>query len=243
MAAAAAIGLSTLQPLDVRVLLGGPDIDLMIACGKVKSLLFAFMGMGAVGLCPNFRQARERGNLEVFESSEYLVLAGLEAAARDVPYMPTRSGLATDVLNRVNTPYREIACVFTNEPLVAVPALYIDIAVLHVNEADRRGNCMIYGDVFGDYLLARAAPRRVWVTAERVVDELPPVDRRPQGTFISRLLVAGVIHAPGGSDFTPTYPDRLRDSAAMADYQKNACGEGWSHNYAIDLLARVKGAV
>jgi glutaconate CoA-transferase subunit A len=126
--------------------------------------------------------------------------------------------------------------------LVAVPALHVDVAVLHVNEADRRGNCMIYGDVFGDYLLARAAPRRVWVTAERVLDELAPIDTRLQGTFISRLLVAGVIHAPGGSDFTSIFPDRVGDSAAMAQYQKSACDEDWLHNYATDLLDRVTEA-
>ena len=241
MAAAAAIGLSDLGPRDVRVLLGGPEVDLLIGRGKVASLLFAFMGLGSLGLCPNLRRAREQGELSIYESSEYLVLAGLEAAARDVPYLPTRSGLGTDVLNRPNTPYRQISCVFTGEPLVAVPALDIDVAVIHVNEADKRGNCVIYGDIFGDYLLARAAARRVWVTAERLVEELQPIDTRPQGTFISRLLVAGVISAPGGSDFTATYPERLGDMQAMAEYQQNACDDAWLLAYASNLMKRVKG--
>lgn len=242
MAAAAAIGLADLAPLDVRVLLGGPDVDLMIGLGKVQSLLFAFMGMGTAGLCPNFRQRRESGQLEVFESSEYLVLAGLEAAARDIPFMPTRSGLGTDVVNRSNTPYRVTECMFTGQRLVAVPAINVDLAILHVNEADRRGNCLVYGDIFGDYLLARAAPRKVWVTAERIVDELPPLDARMSGTFVSRLLVAGVVHAPGGSDFTAAFPDRMEDGQALRAYQQNATDREWLASYARDLTKRVEGA-
>jgi glutaconate CoA-transferase subunit A len=242
LAAAAAIGLATGDPLDVRVLLGGPEVDLLIGRGRVRSLLFAFMGMGPSGLCPNFRRAREEDTgLEAFESSESLVLAGLTAAARDLPFVPVRAGLGTDVLTRPNTPYRTITCPFTGDPLVAVPAINVDLAVLHVNVADVRGNCLVYGDIFGDYLLARAANKKVWVTAEQVVDELPPIGRRPHNTFLSRLMVAGVIPAPGGSCFTSTFPDRMADDMGLLDYQRNATDPVWLERYCRDLLKRVEG--
>jgi len=230
MAAVAAIARSDLGPFDLDVFLGGPDVDLLIGYGKVRRLKFAFMGIGPLGLLPNFRAARESGGLEVVESSEYLILAGYEAAAHSVPFMPTRSGLGTDVLTRPNTPYREIACPLTGEPLVAVPASKIDIAIVHVNVADRRGNCLVYGDPFVDELLSRAAGS-VWVTAESVVDRLPPLDERPAHTFISRVWVAGVVEAPGGAGFTGTYPVSLVDLDAAADYQAHALDPRWRDGY------------
>jgi glutaconate CoA-transferase subunit A len=231
MAAAAAIGLSSVEPLDLCVLLGGPEVDVLIGMGKVRRLHFAFVGLGPIGLAPNFRRARENGGLEVIEASEYLILAGLEAAARGVPFLPTRSGLGTDILTRSNTPYREFACPLTGQPLVAVPALDIDVAVFHVNIADRLGNCLIFGEVFADHLLARAA-KRVWVTAERVVDELPALDSRPAATFISRIWVSGVVVAPDGAGFTGVFPDRPQDLAAAAAYRRSATDGVWLASFA-----------
>lgn len=231
MAAACAIASSDIEPKDYTVLLGGPELDVLVATKKVRRLEFAFMGLGPLGLLPNFRAEREAGNLDVIEASEYLVIAGLEAAARGVPFMPTKSGLGTDVLTRPNCPYREFDCPLTGERLVAVPAASIDVAIVHVNVADSRGNALIFGDAFIDPLLVRAA-RRVWLTAERVVDRLPSMDERPAAMLLSRIWVHGVIEAPAGGGFTEVFPDHPWDRAAAADYQQHSSDPDWMAAFA-----------
>lgn len=236
MAAAAAIGRSGVAPKTLMALLGGPDVDLLIAMGKVRDLLFAYVGLDWIGLAPNFRLARESGRLRVTESSEYLFLSGLEASARGVPFLPSVSGLGTDLLTRPNTPYRTFICPLTGRTLVAAPAIRPDVAIVHVNVADRRGNATIYGEAFADVLLARAA-KRVWLTAETVLDELPPIDDRPAGFFIPRVLVAGVVEAPGGADFTGIYPDYPSDPLAAEAYRDNAVDADWLAAYAERVSA------
>lgn len=230
LSAAAAVGLSDIAAKDVFALLGGPEIDLLIGRDKVRSLLFAYVGMDSVGLAPNFRRAREGGHLAVTESSEYLVLAGLEASARGVPFIPTHSGLGTDVLTRSNTPYKTFACPITGQTLVASPALRADIGVIHVNVADVRGNSVIYGEAFADLLISRAV-RSLWITAEKVVDELPPIDNRPAGFFIPRLFVAGVVESPGGAGFTGIFPDYDTDIEAAEEYRDNATRSEWLQEF------------
>lgn len=237
MAAAAAIACSNVEPRSIQALLGGPEVDMLIGCDKVRDLHFAYVGLDSVGLAPNFRARRESGSLEVVEGSEYLVLAGLEASARGVPFLPTHSGLGTDVLTRPNSPYRTFSCPLTGQLLVAVPAMRPDVAVLHVNIADRRGNAVINGEVFADFLLARAA-RRVWLTTEVLVDVLPPIDQRPHGSFIPRLFVSGVVLSPGGADFTGTFPDYPIDYLAAEAYRDNATDDAWLREYASRLLAK-----
>ena len=237
MSAAAAIGISDVPSKSVKSLLGGAEVDLLIGTGKVRDLHFAFIGMDSVGLAPNFRKARESGALPIVEGSEYLVLAALEASARGVSFLPTKSGLGTDILTRPGTPYKVFDCPLTGEKLVAAPAMRPDLAVIHVNVADRRGNAVIYGEIFADYLLARAAAA-VWVTAETVVDELPPMDQRPHGTFISRLFVEGVIESPGGADFTGIYPEYPIDIARAEAYRDNATTASWLRDYASELVKR-----
>lgn len=239
MSAAAAVGLSDVSARSLCSLLGGPEVDLLIGCGKVRDLHFAYVGLDSIGLAPNFRKARESGSLDVIESSEYLVLAGLEASARGVPFLPTHSGLGTDVLTRPNSPYRTFPCPLTGETLVAAPAMRPEVAVVHVNVADRRGNAVIHGEVFADFLLARAA-QRVWLTTETLVDVLPPLDQRLHGAFIPRLFVDGVVLSPGGADFTGIFPDYPVDHEAAIEYRDNATDEIWLRAYAERTVAHLQ---
>jgi glutaconate CoA-transferase, subunit A len=93
LAAAAALGLSALPPRKLFALLGGPEVDLLIGMGKAAELMFAYVGMDAIGLAPNFRRAREQGSLSVTETSEYLFLAGARGVGsrRAVPANPVWS--------------------------------------------------------------------------------------------------------------------------------------------------------
>ena len=233
MTAARRIAASAIGPRTVVSMLGGPETDLLIGAGKVDRLLFAFVGFDAYGLAPNFRAARESAALEVVEYSEGTMLAAYDAGARALPFLPTRFGLGTAITRTPNAPFREFDCPLTGERLLAVPALEPDLAVVHVNVADRAGNALIHGDAYADPLLVRAA-RRTVLTAERVVDALPrelPPEAGGRSTFVSRLWVHGVIEAPGGAGMTAMFPDYPLDLEAVMRYQRMAADADWLRTF------------
>ena len=225
IAAAAAIARSDLSNLDIASFLGGPEVDLLIGMGKVRRLHFAFVGFDAFGLAPNFRAARQRGELEIVEYSEGLMMTAYEAAAKRLPFLPSRFGLGTDIVGTPTSVFRQFSCPLTGEQLLAVPPLAPDVAIVHVNEADEMGNALIHSDAFADMLMVQAASR-VILTAERIVDEIPG-ERRARSTFISRLWVDEVIEAPGGGGFSAVFPDYRFDLPKLLDYQKNATDRAW----------------
>ncbi len=113
------------------------------------------VGLEARGLSPHARRVMESGTVEFVEWTNYALAVRLKAAAMGLPFLPTRSMLGTDTFRK--SAAREIACPFTGQRLVALPALYPDVAVIHVHEADRYGNCRIRGTTVADLDLARAA--------------------------------------------------------------------------------------
>lgn len=229
MAAAAAIARSALTDLDLVSFLGGPEVDLLIGLGRARQLECAFVGFDAYGLAPCFRAAREAGTLRLVEYSEATMLAAFEAGAKNLPFLPTRFALGTDIVGTPTSPFKTIACPFTGETLLAVPALRPDVAVVHVNVADRAGNAVIHSDAYADGLLARAA-RRTILTAEKVVDDLPS-DQSRRCAFISRLWVDGVIEAPRGAGMTAMFPEYRFDLPKVLEYQKNACNRAWLEDF------------
>lgn len=232
VAAAAAIARSDLEALDVASFLGGPEVDLLIGMGKVRRLHYAFVGFDAFGLAPNFRLARQRAEIEAVEYSEGLMMTAYEAAAKRLPFLPTRFGLGTDLVATPTSVLREFSCPLTGEPLIAVPPLAPDIAIVHVNEADEMGNAVIHGDAFADTLLVQAAARVV-LTAERIVDRISDA-RRGRSTFISRLWVTDVVEAPGGGGFSAVFPDYRFDLPRVFDYQKNATDRKWLARHIVE---------
>jgi glutaconate CoA-transferase subunit A len=219
---------------DLRLVcfLAGPEADLLIGLKKVASVHFAFFGFDGLGLAPNFRRARQSGDLTATEGSEGMFLASVEAGARGVPFHPCHSGLAGDIVALPGSPYRRFTCPVTGRDLVAAPAVNPEVFFLHVNMADRHGNLVISGDPFLDALLARASGS-VFATAERIVDELPR-DLTQHDTVISRVWVSGVCWAPGGTGFTGCYPDRVLDWHAGLEYQQRCGDPGWLEQYAAE---------
>jgi glutaconate CoA-transferase subunit A len=116
-------------------------------------------------------------------------------------------------LRTVVSPYDD------EEELVAVPALRLDAALVHVNRADARGSGQILGpDPFFDDLFLGAADRR-FVTTERIVDTDRFSSEGPLQTMcISRLLTDGVVETPGGAHFTACVPDYGRDEGFQKEY-------------------------
>jgi glutaconate CoA-transferase subunit A len=153
------------------------------------------IGLEARGLSPHARRVMESGTVAFTEWSNYTLALRFKAAAMGLPFLPARSLLGTDTLR--HSAACVIACPFTGERLAAVPALYPDVAAIHVHEADRFGNCRIRGTTVADLDLARAAKRLI-VTCERLVSN-DEIRTDPSRTVIPFYCVDAVCEVPFGS--------------------------------------------
>lgn len=225
MVAAIALGGSTVEDLHLSCFLAGPEADLLIGLGKVASIECAHFAFDVLGLAPNFRRAREAGGLDAIEHTEGNFVMGAEAGAHGVPFAPSRSGLATDVIRLDNTPYREFSCPLTGERMIAVPAIRPDVHFIQASLADRQGNVVIHGDPYCDALLARGS-RTVFVTVDRIVDVLPQTLSQ-RDTVISRVWVKGVAEVVRGCGFTACFPDWPIHYRAAHEYQRHATDPQW----------------
>jgi glutaconate CoA-transferase, subunit A len=153
------------------------------------------VGLEARGLSPHARRVMESGEVEFTEWTNYTLAVRFKAAAMGLPFLPARSMLGTDTFRR--SAARVISCPFTGERLVAVPALWPDVAAIHVHEADRHGNCRILGTTVADLDLARAAKKLI-ITCERLIPE-DEIRRDPSRTVIPFFCVDAVCEVPYGS--------------------------------------------
>jgi glutaconate CoA-transferase subunit A len=201
---------------------GGPDVGLLCAAGKVRKLVFGFVSLDSIPLDPLFRAARQQGRIEVAEFDEGMVQLGLQAAATRLPFLPTRAGLGSLVMD-TNPGLRTIVDPYEGEELVAMPALRLDAALVHMNQADAKGNAQFLGpDPYFDDLFCAAADE-AYVSCERIVptDELTKA-AHPATIVISRMLVTGVVEAPHGAHFTSCVPDYPRDETFQRAYVEAA---------------------
>lgn len=229
MAFVRAILRSDLRDLTV-VSWGGADVGLLLRAGKVRKLVYAFVSLDSVPLEPNFQRARQSGSIpEVVELDEGMFQTGLRAAAQRLPFLPARAGLGSDVLvnnswiRTVTSPYPDTEG--RHEELVAVPALHLDVALVHLNRADKHGNATYLGpDPYFDDLFAMAA-ERTFLSVERIVDTAGlTVDTPVQRLLLSRMLVSGVVETPNGAHFTTCTPDYERDERFQKAYAAAAGG-------------------
>jgi acyl CoA:acetate/3-ketoacid CoA transferase alpha subunit len=231
MALVRAILRSDLRDLTI-VSHGGPDLGLLCAAGKVRRAVYAFVSLDSIPLEPHFRAARQSGAIEDEPYDEGLFHLGLQAAAWRVPFLPSRVGLGSDLLRDNHRLTTFPSPVGSPEPLVAVPAFTLDATLCHLNRADRRGNAVYLGpDVYWDDLMLQAAPTGGrFISCERLVDT---ADLAAEGCLhqmrISRMMVDGVVEAPGGAHFTLCEPDYPRDEALQRAYAASARSpEAWA---------------
>jgi glutaconate CoA-transferase subunit A len=201
---------------------GGPDVGLLCAAGKVRKLVYGFVSLDSIPLEPHFRAARQAGAIpELVELDEGMLQWGLYAASLRLPFLPTRAGLGSDVMT-VNPSLRTVRSPYEDgEELVAVPALVLDAALVHLNRADQRGSGQFLGPdlYFDDLFLAAAAPGRRFLSCERVVATEDLLAEGSAHTLrVQRSTVDGVIEAPGGAHFTTCEPDYGRDEAFQREY-------------------------
>ncbi|MYS08555.1 acyl CoA--acetate/3-ketoacid CoA transferase subunit alpha [Streptomyces sp. SID6041] len=202
---------------------GGPDVGLLAAAGRIRTLVAAFATLDSVPLEPHFGAARQRGSLELVELDEAMVMWGLTAAVHRLPFMPIRAGIASDVM-RVNPTLRTVTSPYEDrEELVAVPALRLDAALVHVNRADVHGNGQYLGpDPYFDDLFCEAADT-AYVSCERLVETADLLkDAAPQSLLLKRAFVDGVVETPNGAHFTSCAADYDRDEAFQRAYVRAA---------------------
>jgi glutaconate CoA-transferase subunit A len=209
---------------------GGPDVGLLAAYGRIRRLVTGFVSLDSIPLEPHFRRARQEGTLELTEVDEGMLYWGLLAAANRLPFLPIRAGLGSDVL-RVNPSLRTVRSPYDDaEELVAMPALRLDAAIVHLNRADRYGNGQYLGpDPYFDDLFCQAATRR-YLTCERLVDTKELLaGGPPQSLLVNRMMVDGVVETPRGAHFTSCVPDYDRDEAFQRAYARAAADpDEWS---------------
>jgi glutaconate CoA-transferase, subunit A len=224
MALVRAILRSRLRDLTL-VSYGGPDVGLLCAAGRVRRVVYGFVSLDTIPLEPHFRAARESAGVDVLELDEGMLQVGLRAAAHRLPFLPIRAGLGSAVLETaggkelrtVRSPYDD------GEELVAMPALRLDAALVHLNRADRRGNAQYLGpDPYFDDLFCMAASRR-FVSCEQVVETAElTASAAPQSLLLNRSMVDGVVETPRGAHFTSCVPDYDRDEAFQRAYAEAA---------------------
>lgn len=230
-----AIARSDLTDLTI-VSYGGPDVGILCALGKVRRVVYGFVSLDSIPLEPHFRAARQAGTVQATEYDEGMFYWGLYAAANRLPFLPTRAGLGSSVMD-VNPDLRTVVDPYGGEELVAMPALHLDAALVHLNRADDRGNAQYLGpDLYFDDLFLLAAQQR-FVSAERIVptEQLlapdPDIGITPSlhTLRINRSMVDGVVAAPNGAHFTSCVPDYDRDESFQRAYAATAKDpEAWA---------------
>lgn len=209
---------------------GGPDVGILCATGQAKKVIFAFVSLDSIPLEAHFRNARQSGSIEAVEYDEGMFQWGLYAAAQRMPFLPCRAGLGSDVM-RVNPQLKTVRSPYEDrEEFVAMPALNMDLALIHMNRADKAGNGQYLNvDPYFDDLFAMAAPK-CFMSCEQLIDTTEFLKHGPQQSLkINRMMTAGVITTPGGAHFTECPPDYGRDEAFQREYAASAkTPEAWS---------------
>jgi glutaconate CoA-transferase, subunit A len=196
----------------------GVDVDLLVGAGAVRVLEESYVGYEQdFGLAPAYRRAAESGTLVLRETCCYTLLQQLRAAEYGIPFMPVRGILGTGI-HRLHPEYGEIRCPFTNQRLVAVPALAPDVALIHGLLADRRGNVHLARPLVLDERFTFAS-RKVVVTVERIASQSEVAEA---GVVLPYFVVTAVVEAPYGAHPTSCYPHYTYDRAHLGEWVKAA---------------------
>ncbi len=172
------------------------ESDVLLAAGLVKEMDYTYIGLELYGISHVIRREIDAGRVEkIVEWSNGALVWRFKAAAMGVPFIPVRSMLGTDTFNY--SAGKLVECPFTGDPIALVPALILDVGIIHVHRADKYGNCQIDGITGFAYEMSRASKTLI-VSAEEIIPT-EQIRRQPDRTIIPYYLVDAVVHAPFGS--------------------------------------------
>ena len=197
---------------DLTLARATPDLiyDQMVAAGCAKKVIYSYIGNPGVGSLRIIRTELEAGRLDFEEYSHFGMISRLQAGAAGLPFMPMNQTAAT-ALEQANPLYRRVTDPYSGREVVVVPALNPDVAIIHVQRCDERGNAHIWG-IIGEQKEAAFAARRVILTAEEIVPE-EVIRSDPNRTLIPEFVVSAVCHVPycAHPSYTQGYYDRDND--------------------------------
>ena len=216
--------------------------DQLIGAGAVAKVIAAWVGNVASGSGYGFRRAFEQGiprPIVMEDHSNFTVGLALKAAAMGVPYLPTFTGLGSDIV-RNHPRIRPADDPFGGPGVLAVGALKPDVAIIHVQRADTQGNAHLWGNLGLTVEAAYAAARTIVICEEIVADQVIRSD--PNRTVIPGFLVTAVVEEPGGAlpssvqgywrrDFDP-FLRYHHDSRTIEGYQR------WLQEWVLDIPDR-----
>ncbi len=197
---------------DLTLARATPDLlyDQMVAAGCARKIIFSYIGNPGVGSLRTVRAEIEAGRLEWEEYSHFSMISRLQAGASGLPFIPMMPTAAGD-LEKANPNFRRIRDPYTGQEVVTVPPLHPDVAIVHVQRADRSGNAHIWG-IIGEQKEAAFAAKHVILTAEEIVDE-EVIRSDPNRTLIPEFIVSAVCAVPYAAhpSYTQGYYDRDND--------------------------------
>jgi glutaconate CoA-transferase subunit A len=218
-------------PIDLTLVnfTAGYESDLLVGAGCVRSIRSVYFGLESFGFAPMFTQAAQNGIIDIIEETEMSMVLGLRAKMSGVSYLPSRAWVGTD-LPGLRPDVQTMTDPYTQETLMAFPAISIDLAVLHGLEADREGNIRLNNNIGIDLELVYTADM-VIVTVERMVDSIQPsVD----STLLPHPGADMIAVAPRGSWPTSCYPDYPVDGKEILRYI-DSCAAGEFAPYFANL--------
>ena len=217
----------------------GQGVDELVGSGCVAELEIAYAGSGRFApTCVRFRKGVEEGTLLVEDYSNYQMTLRFLAGAMGVPFLPTRSGLGTDIVDKwgfsatkrqadVRLPDKKLVVLdnpFGNwaeaSKLLLVPAINPDVTIVHVQRCDRQGTARIEGLTFADVEQVRAA-RHVILTCEQLV-ETEQLRRESERNQIPFFWVDAVVPIPYGAYPTACYRYYDYDPVQLTRYRQMA---------------------
>ena len=228
-----------------------PDIlyDQMIGMGMAKKLVFSYAGNPGVGLLRRLRDAVENHwphRLELEEHSHAALANAYEAGAAGLPCAIFR-GYNGAGLKAVNPAIRSVTCPFTGEQLAAVPAIRPDVAIIHAQKANRRGDVLVEG-IIGVQKEAVLAAKRSIVTVEEIVDDF--ADVHTNLCILPHWTVTAIVVVPGGAHPSYAHGYYRRDNAAYMAWDtisaEREAFAAWMQENVLDVgpdvfAARVEG--
>lgn len=212
------------------------QFDQLIGAGCVAKVIASWIGNVAAGLGHNYRRAAELGiprPIEIQEHSNFTIGLGLQAAASGLPFLPTQTVKGSDF--RHGDQFASVRCPFTQQDFVAVRAIQPDVAILHVQRADKDGNAHAWGNL-GVTREAALAAHTVILTCEEIVDH-EVILSDPNRTIIPGFVVSSVVHEPFGSHPSSTQGYSKRDDDFYFEYHRDTrTREGfvkWMHKWVL----------
>jgi glutaconate CoA-transferase, subunit A len=210
------------RPKDLTLLsfTGGMESDLLVGAGCVKAVRSAYFGLEAFGLAPMFTQMAQSQDIQIIEETEASIVMGIRAQISGVGFMPSHAWIGTD-LPSLRPDVKMVIDPYTNEELIAFPAIPCHVAVIHGLAGDKHGNVLINNNMGIDMELVYVADT-VIATVETIVDELKPTT---DGVILPYPGCDMVVHLPDGAKPTSCYPQYPVAGGDILQYVE-ACNAG-----------------